>query len=363
MKPRIALRLEDWPRQDRAAWIAATAPASSLYSRGSAAAQLSPRTVESRLEAMAQWLGFLSRRGELTADSALALVTPERIDAYLGDMRARGNRNTTICGRLEGLAAAIRLMDPSRDTGFIRRPGGWPLSRWLPAEPRQVTVRDHREVLALALDLYRQGAAGSGYAKGHVAVRDAAAIGILAARAPRVGALAQVRLGDIEKLDGRYWLTLPEETSKTTRSLRYPLPGELTGVLDRYLEVARPALGGNRTDALWVGTWRQPITQQSLAGIVRRRTTLWFGKGRGPHWLRTCLTTTKAFEDPARALDAATVLGHTPEVALKHYNAANGAAALIRHGKRMAQLQRQTQGLAARAFGWTNINPKLKPTI
>lgn len=61
----LALRPAEWPERDLAAWQQATAPAISLFDKGATAAKLRPDTVRARAEGLANWFGFLQRRGEL----------------------------------------------------------------------------------------------------------------------------------------------------------------------------------------------------------------------------------------------------------------------------------------------------------
>jgi hypothetical protein len=357
MKPRMALRPTDWPVDLQAAWQRATGPRMSLFGPDGVAADRRPATLEAWQEAVGFMLEFLRRQGHTLEPGILRRISPVEVDGFVHDMRGRGVINSTIRHRLSCLGAAIRVLVPGMDVSFILKPGGVSLRKLLPSPVRHTEIRDHREIRDRALDLFREGLAGKGYAKGRAAIRDAAILATMTVRAPRVGAFGRARLRDLEKIDGIYWLSLPAETSKTGQALRYKLPPDLVAVIDSYLTTVRPASGGHRSEMLWMSTWGQALRPASVAEIVRRRIRQWFGEGRGPHWLRKCLTTTATLEDPAAAFDAGLVLGHSPATSLQHYNKASAVAALGRHDRRISDLQRRTHLLAARAFGWGEVEP------
>jgi len=354
MNPRIALRFEDWPEDIQAAWLRATTPRHALFGSDGVAAKHSPYTLNIWLNVVGLFLAHLVQNGGELRSGLLPLVSQEHIESFVAGMRQRGVRNISIRTRLASLASAIRVLAPGKDVGFILNPGGVSIRKLLPMEPKHVPVRDYREIRDCALALYREGQAGRGYARGRAAIRDAAIIATMAVRAPRRGAFSSARVSDLEKIDGVYWLSLPATTSKTRTPLRYALASECTEVFDQYLDEVRPAFGGNRSEALWMGTRQQPLPPADIGRIVRRRTKQWFGQGRGPHWLRACVTTTATMEDPIAAFDAAIVLGHSATTALKHYNKATGVAALDRHGVRIQELEDRTRLLAGRAFGWSD---------
>lgn len=350
MKPRLSLPLADWPEADRQAWARATTPPDSLFDAGYAASRLRPRSLQILLEVYGLWLDYLHRQGSLDT-SGMGLVSPERLDSFVADQRSRGNNNSTLAKRLGSLHAALKLLAPGRDFSFILRPGGVPVSRALPHRPRRVDTVSTQVLFQHVLALHQAGLAGNAYAKGYAALRDAAVLGILVTLAPRVRSLSAMRLGQhIRKVDGVYQFTFEAEDMKGHDPLAYPATEALTKVLDDYLTLARPAMGGDGTDMLWMGTRHEALDAHGLGKLCRRRTRGWLGQERGPHWFRKCLTTTAVLQGPHLALDAAAVLGHTPQVSLKHYNQASAAEAARRHNDRITRLRQQTAGLAERMF-------------
>src|SRR2546430_2376321 len=80
---------EAWPETDRKAWRAACEPAARLK-RGGAAGHLRPASREVHEGHYGNFLGFLDRHGLLRRDAPVAAnVTPENVEAYLADAKAR----------------------------------------------------------------------------------------------------------------------------------------------------------------------------------------------------------------------------------------------------------------------------------
>jgi hypothetical protein len=140
--------------------------------------------------------------------------------------------------------------------------------------------------------------------------------------------------------------------TKNHQDEAYPLPPRLEPLIEDYLHVVRPQLGGASCNQLWMSLYRTPMQQDTLAAMVRRWIRRWFGETRGPHWLRKCRTTTVAFEAPELMLDAGLLMNHSPAVQLQNYNMATGIIAGRRHNARIGRLKRDLAALAAEAYGW-----------
>ena len=246
MRVRLALPMAEWPDAWRNGWEQALAPADSLFAPNAGSADLRAGSLRIRHEAVRTFLGFLARSGRLVdAMPASLVVTPDNIEAYVEEQRARGVRNSTLRLRLGALHGALRMIFPGQDLTFVRRPGGHPLRLTFPHKRRHVEVRDHRELLARAAELHAQGLAGKGYAGGRIALRDAAIIGLLSCQGIRSRALAEMQVEQhLFAMNGCYWVDLAAENTKMGRHYAAPLPVELTPILEDYLTKARPGLGG-----------------------------------------------------------------------------------------------------------------------
>ena len=343
-RPLLALPLAAWPPTWREAWEKATMPTSSLFGTSAPAARLRPATLAMKLEAACVYLGWLTRTGQIEPTGLQPLVlTQALIDGFVADQRARNLRNATISIRLRELCGAMRLMAPTMDLDFLQRPGGRTMRRALPVTPRRVEVRDQRELLFHVQALHAEGMAGQGYAQGLVALRDAAILGILVCHGTRVHALSRMEVGQhLQQRQGRYWLSFGTDDTKTGRSYEVPLPNLLNPILDAYLTIARPRMGGLGTASLWLSTRGEPLSRSSIAHMVRVHTERWTGTAHGPHWLRKCITTSVRLMTPERAMDTAIVLDHSMAVAQRHYDMGKSTAAAGRHANRVSSRMQAT---------------------
>lgn len=349
----LALPFALWPARDRAAWEEVLRHRRGLFDQQAVASHLRPATVRKAQAGYSVWLGFLARTGALNREERAGdRATPERLEAWHAEMLARGNRPATMLGRYRELAAALRLIAPKCDVGHILRPHGTALRRFLPPVPRPVTVVPVAVLLDHVEALFASGLRGDSYACGHTAVRDAALLAILATRVPRIGSLAGMELGEhLARVGQGFEVRFSGDDTKTGAPLAWPLPDRICPIIARYLEVDRKAFRGSAGSArLWMGAKGKAMNQRAVTKIVLRRTAAWFGEPKGPHWFRKCLTTSAAVEAPAHALDAAAILGHSPAVALAHYNKATTRSAAMRHTQRVHNLRRQTEGLARSFF-------------
>src|SRR5262249_17613665 len=143
-----SLRLELWPAADRSVWIAACqAPA--RLKRGSRAGHLRPATRDHYAERYACFLGFLRRRGLLQSEGAPASnVTPDKVDAYLADLKDRVASTT-----MHDSIATLRLV------AQIIAPGG--NFRWLSEIEKELALvkrpRSKSDRVVLAEVLVRAG--------------------------------------------------------------------------------------------------------------------------------------------------------------------------------------------------------------
>jgi len=345
------LPLDAWPLADRTAWRRATT-AAGLFDDAGHAASLQPATITNYQRAYGHWLAFLTATGDLVSDHRPgARVTPNRLDGWQAFMQSCDCRNGTVRLYLTCLHAILRLLDPETPVHGILKPGGVRLAAWLPSEPKPFPALDTEDVMAKVFALHRAGLARRNTRKGQLELRDAALIGLLFRRAPRVGSLAVMRLGVhlLPAADDGLLVSFPAEDTKTGRALAWPLDRDCVTLLQDYLRSSRPhfpVVAG--TDHVWLGIHRTPLNEVGIAALMHRRAKAWFGEGFGPHTARKCVRATAARRSPETAFDAAEVLGHSPRTSLLHYADAIEVGACARHVDGLAALRRQTAGLADR---------------
>ncbi|CAH0150458.1 hypothetical protein [Roseomonas sp. CECT 9278] len=366
IRPRmLSVAIADWPPLDRQALQRAVAPVDSLFDEeGGGGAHLSDAAVGKLQEEYGVWLSYLGRSGQLEPDlSPAKRVTKSRLNGWISDQRSRGNRDATVLGRLRALHAILRLMVPDADVDFILRPRGVPLRKVLRPVSRPTTVIDPRILLTHVLALFAEGKSGKSYAQGRTAIRDAALLGLLAAHAPRIASIGVMELGThIRRVGDGYQLDFGERDTKTGQPLSYDINPELVPILDHYIMVTRPGFGAGRSTAkLWLGTRGQPLNKRDLTKIVLRRTKAWLGVARGPHWFRKCIRSFASNVAPELALDAAVMLGHSPQTSINNYAKATAAEAIRRHGAGIERERDRTWSLAASAYGWRDPAPAKPP--
>jgi site-specific recombinase XerC len=334
-----------WPEQDRRAWHASRDAAVNPFARGPGAQAprgrraLVPRpaTIRGHERAFGVFVAFLMRHVGEIGPTVVPHVTPAVLDAYVADQQGRGNRPTTIAKRLDNLRAALRRIAPALDTKFLARPGGLPMGKVFSLRPRPVATRDQSEIIDQIQVLHAKARAGGfRYANGATGLRDAALMAILASRAPRIGELAAMDIGQhLVWQNGQWAMWVASQTNKNDRARHIPLPGWVQPIMADYIGLGRPRLGGHLTPALWLSTQRKRCPISTLSERVVHWTRRWFGAPHGPHWLRKCFTTTIANEHPELLPDTAVVLDHSPPVALAFYNRATTQIAGGRHNERI----------------------------
>lgn len=351
-KPLLRVRLPDWPSQDQAAWARARATSSSPFAPQTAEGSRSTRKGSGPSEAtfsiheksFGTFVAFLRRQGLDAGLSAVPHVIPTVLDAWVADQKGRGNRETTIMKRLEALQAALRMIAPGRDFRFLVRPGGRPLSRLFSRQPRRAETVDSQEIISQIKALHAEARAGGHrYGKGRTVLRDAALLALLACRGPRIGEVCALELGRTLLWRNERWeMRVEAQDNKNDRPRDISLADWVQPILTDYIRLARPELGGHASAALWLSTQKRRCPISTLTGIVVRWTRRWFGQGRGPHWMRKCLTTTVANERPDLLPDVAVILDHSTTVALQHYNLAQSLVAGRRHSARLERLVEAT---------------------
>jgi integrase len=290
-----------------------------------------------------RWLAWLRDAGVL--DPAVLpsrRVTEERLDAYLRDLQLHGNADQTRVSRLTELKGALRLLEPGGKFGWVTRPRGAHISRHLVMARRDHPVQHGATLLAWAEQLFARGMAHPQPRCRRQLVRSAAIIGILVLPAPRLGALAQLRLGrNLQRREDGWVLDQDTGITKTARATWCPLHPVATPMIERYLAVERvELLAGRISDWLWIARSGTPLTAVSIARGIRELSAERFGQPFGPHAFRHSLGTISATDNPAAPFDASTLLGHaSPQTTSRHYNLAKATQAAQRHAERLRRIR------------------------
>lgn len=346
-QPRQVIDLKDWPSADRALWLAGIAPQIGLQREKRHAQTLRPKSVERAANGYGWFLAMVGK--EIDAPGPAERVTPESVAAYFEALRQRENKNRTIKTRLFHLRTALRIMVPKADFDWITRPGDIPLDTLLPDEIKEKPfIPTSRQLFDWGLRLMDAPPMAQWPASAHRKMqicqdyRNGLIIAFLACLAPRLGSLAQMRLGtNLLPCEGGYQVRLDTSIVKNKRALEYNLPPQLTPYMDRYLAEIRPLLLDEaKYDQLWGNGNGGPLRYQSVETILFRQSEKEFGHAFGPHTARHALASSLAAVDPTNPGLAAVVLGVSEGVVNGYYRRARQRDAAMKFQQDLAQERR-----------------------
>jgi len=352
----LVLAQSAWPAIDQQLWETGTVPVTGLR-RQRHADTLKPRSIYAAREGYGRFLAILAERGLLDpAAGPLERVTFESVAEFFDALQDAGNADNTIKARLFHLRMALRIMIPKAEFDWITRPDGYSLDSFLQQEPADDVP------LPPASTLFKWGLELMGAEpmreeqcqklKSCREYRDGLIIALLASRAPRVGSLAQMLIGqNLYMLNGEYWAHLQSMIVKNKRTLEYSFPAELIPYIDRYLAEIRPILlDPKRTNALWGNGNGGSYTYRSIETMIFRRTLKRFGHSFGPHAFRDAFASALATHDPRNPGLAAVILGITEGVVNAHYRKARQADAARKLQADLREERAKTKKFANRDF-------------
>jgi integrase len=326
-----SLPICEWPKADQEAWSNACVPGSRLRSGGAAShlAEVSRATYGQRYGA---FLGFLERAGRLDRHApAGAHVTERNVKAYVETLQVRV-RSVTTWNCVSKLRCAAKLIAPAFDFSWLAEIEN---DLALIMEPRSkldrlvLAERLIEAGLALIVEAEHFSKPGPARARG---ARNGLMIAMLARFPIRLKNFAALEIGKtIQKINGSWWIVLPDRATKTKRFDERRIDDALGPALDRYIECYRPLLmrANTVTDALWLSsTDEEPMHPKSIGTLISKITRETLGVDVSPHLFRTAAASTAAIHGGDTPHLASGVLGHTdPRVTEKHYNRATGMSA------------------------------------
>jgi integrase len=322
-----ALPLDLWPQADRKAWNAACQPATRLKP-GGRAGHLRPVTREDHAQQYGYFLGFLDRNGLLELDGpAAANVTAAKVDAYLGELKARVS-SMTVHSRICRLRRAAQYMAAVRDLTWLAEIGK---DLALVVRPRSKFDRlVLAEVLVEAgLKLINEAERSAKLTKLARAcrVRNGLMVALLAFCPIRRKNFAALEIGrSFVKIRGQWWIVLSAAETKEKRADERPVNELLAPIIDRYISEYRPVLARSAggSTALWLSANDgAPITPKQLARLIRKTTFSTVGVAVSPHLFRTSGVSAAASYGGDNPHLASALLHHThPSLTNEHYNRA-----------------------------------------
>jgi hypothetical protein len=233
--------------RDRRAWLEAhKRDDDDLLGADRPAARWRPSTKELYVRNYGFWLNFLGSQGLLDPKQPPeARVTQSRVAAYLQAECGLGNSARTLVNHAVGLRHMFEALAPAVDWKWMLPALGKLKSR-VAATKNHSDLPSIKELFDLGMLLMRraEGEEGGSPKQRAVLYRNGLSIAVLAARPfMRRQNLATMRIGQHIVKDGSlYRLKFSGDDMKGRRGLGGPLPGVLTALVDKYVEVHRPVL-------------------------------------------------------------------------------------------------------------------------
>src|SRR6476660_7239208 len=251
------LTFEASPESDRKAWSTACRPAARL-TRGGAAGHLKPVTHQVHERHYGTFLGCLDRNGLLRREAPVAAnVTPENVDVYVAEAKARMS-STTVHVSIRGLRRAARYMVPGLELGWLNE-----IAKDLAvvAHPRSKFDRLvlPERLIEAGLALIQEAENSHTMAKLAQAsqVRNGLMLAMLGFHPIRRKNFAALEIGhSFVKIRGRWWIVLSAAETKEKRADERRINVLLVPFIDRYLDQYRPMLvwPDSPSSALWLSS-------------------------------------------------------------------------------------------------------------
>src|SRR5262249_12920876 len=163
-------------------------------------------------------------------------------------------------------------------------------------------------------------------------IRNGLLVALLALCPIRLKNFAALQIGQtFKEINGRWWIALPGNVTKSGRPDERPVPAWLKRYIDVYLNQSRPILLGSRppTNTLWISsTTGRRMTTKNLGTLISKITLETIGVNVSPHLFRTAAASTAAAYGGNTPHLASALLNHTdPRVTEEHYNRASSVNA------------------------------------
>ena len=324
-KPR-SLPFAKWPASDRLGWAEACRPAQRLK-RGGAASRLAPVSQDDIANRYGLYLDFLSRNGRFDpTKNAMALITPDNVNAFIAELQSR-IRSVTVWNSVYKLRRAAQLIAPDADFGWLSEIEKDVALVMIPRSKADRLVLTERLVEAGLVLIREAEMFGKTALARAVGVRNGLLIALLALHPIRIKNFAALTIADtFINIDGRWWLHIPSEDTKSHRVDDRQVPEFITDAVNRYVEIHRAVLcrGDAEHSGLWVSsTTGRQLTTKNLGTLISKLTLATIGIDVSPHLFRTAGASTAAVYGGNHPNLASAVLNHRDtHVTEDHYNRA-----------------------------------------
>jgi integrase len=252
------------------------------------------------------------------------------VQGFVAELQARV-LSVTVWNSVYKLRRAAQLMAPAVDFGWLTEIEKDIALETIPRSKADRLVLTERLVEA-GLTLIREAELFGKTRLGRaVGVRNGLLIALLALHPIRIKNFASLTIGDtFTNVDGRWWLHIPSDDTKSHRMDERQVPGFMTDLVNTYVDTHRPVLcRGDGHSALWVSsTTGRQMTTKNLGTLISKLTRETIGVDVSPHLFRTAGASTAAIYGGSHPHLASALLNHRdPRVTEEHYNRATSISA------------------------------------
>jgi hypothetical protein len=319
-----SLPFDQWPEVDRLAWAAACRPAERLK-RGGAASHMRDITRRDLARRYGYFLDHVQRtEGDLNA-SAAGLVTPDRVERFIVELKARVG-SVTVHGSTYKLRRMAELLAPNRDYTWLAEIEKDLALVMEPKSKLNRLVYPHVTAQAGLTLMVEADAANHLTALARARqFRNGLMIALMAFHPVRLKNFAAFEIGrTFVKVKDKWWIALPASETKEKRPDERQVDDCLEPWIERYLVIYRPVL--SRSDdasaALWLSSNDgSAITYLAVGRVMSTTTKEAVGVDISPHLFRSAAVSSCAVLAGDQPHLGSALLHHTePTTAQEHYN-------------------------------------------
>ena len=353
--PPLVLPLEAWPEIDRLIWEEALVPAG-RWQPPKHAQKLTETTLENTRKSYGRALAVMAAHQQLDpSQHPAARITPAFVDLFISYLRQAGNSNNTIKNRIFLIRTAMHMLAAGADFDWLTRPGDISINAIFEDDISPLATMDP----ALVADAAHRMILAAHHAKKPAdrlrLLRNGLLFGLLAGRAPRVGSIAKMKIGQqLTRRGDGFWIAFARADMKNKRALSYSLPAALNEAMRWYLtEIRARLVTSDDHGFLWVNENGSPFQYSGIGKMCRVESEKWLDIQMGPHRHRHNLATMMADEAPENPGAAAAVLGIREGVVDGHYAQARERKAHELNQRALKKARDSSRSVAERAFGVT----------
>ena len=293
-----------------------------------------------------RWLHWARQQSWYDADlSPEALLTPDRVEAFVVHLEDCGNKPATVGHRMMGLERLLAAVAPNVERDWLKEIR----SRFAQTGDRRAKRArlQYTDVLikfAAELAERAETFAAIDEKKELVLLRTAAQIMMLAYRAVRLKNFTQLRLGIevVEEDDGRWKLDIPAEATKRGNEYDPYLPQRAVDLMLRYrARCSKPLVEAYAEhDALWLFPDGCQQTARSICYHITEQTKKRFKRSMSPHLFRDAVVTTVADQLPEHVRMSPLLIGNRDQRCVEdHYNQAQRVIADRKYNSTLDDLE------------------------